>query len=215
MEPPGLGDSDPPRSSPPDLDELAGSVIDAFDVVLGTDGAAHLVGFSFGGIIAGRAAVRLGARAASLTLSGSGALGLPRPRLPAAMPVTPDLSPGRLRAALEHNLAGFMLGPARIDELALSLELESVHRSRLNYVPILRSSALLESLQIAECALAGIWGANDPFAGGGVEGYRECFDRLRPGGRFEVVEGASHWVMYDRPEAYCASLESILDGYRR
>lgn len=213
VEPPGLGDSDAPRSSPPDLGELAQAVMDGMDAGLEPDERPHLVGFSFGGIIAGRVAAELGSRIASLTLSGSGALGLPRGSLPEAKAITPELSPEELAQAYRHNLAGFMLSPEHVDDYAVFLEHESVSWSRLAYGHILRSTALRESLELATCPLGGIWGSDDPFTKPHWPAYRDLFRAFRPNCPFEVLPGASHWLMFEYPESYNAALERVLSQY--
>ena len=216
VEPPGLGDSDAPASSPPDLDELADAVVVGFDEVLGVGAGVALVGFSFGGIVAGRTALRLGQRARALVISGSAALGLPIGS-PSVTPVriTDGLEPAALDAALRHNLAGFMLSSDAIDETAVFLEYQSFMRSRLNYTAIMRSTALRESLERSNCPAGSLCGENDPFIGEHLEDYAALFQVLRPGAPFEVIDGASHWVMYERPARYVNALVRMLDtlGY--
>jgi len=210
VEPPGLGDSASPASSPPDLDELADAVLAGVDEVLGRGASAALVGFSFGGIVAGRVAARLRGQVRALVLSGSGGFGLACGPLPAAVRIHADMTPCALDAALRHNLAGFMLSAPAVDDMAVYLERESVKRSRLNYTQILNSTALRESLEVTTCPIGSLCGGNDPFMTGYFDDYAALFSRLRPGCPFETIDGASHWVMYEQPDRYVSRLFAIL-----
>ena len=213
VEPPGLGDSDSPLHSPADLDELADAVVSALEQMLGTGARPILVGFSFGGIVAGRVAVRMGARIKTLIISGSGALGLPSALLPPAVRITQDLAPHEREAGLRQNLAGFMLSAHAVDDLAVLLEDQSVARSRLNYAPILNSRALRTSLEHIVCPMGSLWAANDPFIIGYHGDYAALLDKLHPGCPFRIIEGASHWVMYERPKQYLTELFAVLDSF--
>jgi 2-hydroxy-6-oxonona-2,4-dienedioate hydrolase len=210
VEPLGFGDSSDPRTQPPELGELAQTIVETVPMAKGAQVALHFVGFSFGGIIAGAVAAMMGSQCASLTVCGSGALGLPTGTLAQAHSVAPNQPRDVLYAAYRHNLAHFMLKPAHVSELAVELEHESVLRSRLRYGHILRSTALHESIAQLRCPVGAIWGDDDPFTHGCQNAYRKYFEALPTYIGFEVIKDAAHWVMFEQPERYNRALLALL-----
>lgn len=77
---PGFGDSDLPPE-PNTADSLANVVAAALDVLVPPPTGMDLAGFSFGGIIGGLVAARLGRRIRILTLLGAGGLASAQPDL--------------------------------------------------------------------------------------------------------------------------------------
>src|SRR5690242_20537433 len=104
---PGLGDSAMPPE-PYTLESIAAILASGLDEVIPPPLPIDLVGFSFGGILAGHLAALHGARIASVTLVGPGGLGLRRG------PVTlekmrPEMSLEQRAAIQRANLAELMI----------------------------------------------------------------------------------------------------------
>lgn len=78
---PGLGDSDELSESPLPED-IADTVRNGLNQIMPTNAPYDVVGFSFGALIGGHMAAKMGADIRSLTLVGAGALGLARPNIP-------------------------------------------------------------------------------------------------------------------------------------
>ena len=115
------------------LDVLAAAIADAVDHLVPTAQRLGLVGFSFGGMVAGRAtAGRLGPRVALLALIGAGGLGLRSEHEPTLRAV-PRGAPWEERSrAHRHNLAALMLAEERsADELAAVLPEDSLTAQQL------------------------------------------------------------------------------------
>jgi len=66
-------------------------------------------------------------------------------------------------------------------------------------------------LEATNVPLAGIWGEYDATAAPYVEERRELLQRLRPGAPFEVIPGAGHWVQYEAPDRFNATLLRMLE----
>jgi len=206
---PGLGDSDP-APGPYDGWSLARILADGLARLVPPPGRYHLAGFSFGGVLSGPLATLEGERVRSLTLVGSGGLGLIR--RPIEMTAWRTLATAEERAAAHrHNLATLMLAdPARIDALAIHLQGENARRGRTKSRPISLSTILSDALPRIAAPLNGIWGERDATAWPHLA-EREALLRLsHPELAFHVVPGAGHWVQYEAPDAFDAALLALL-----
>src|SRR5262245_27379748 len=116
---PGFGDSAMPPE-PHTADTLADLIAAGLDAILGPSAALDLAGFSFGGIIGGLVAERLGRRLRTLALIVPGGLGLPLAPLPALRATAPGAGLDEVRRAHRENLARLMIADeARVDDLAV------------------------------------------------------------------------------------------------
>jgi 2-hydroxy-6-oxonona-2,4-dienedioate hydrolase len=209
---PGLGDSALPPA-PPEPDVVAEIVAHGLATLLGDGETVDVVGFSFGGMVGGHVAVKLGPRARSLTLVCSGGLGIPPQS-------TLDLhnwrftqDPQKRLAAHRHNLATLMFAdPATIDDLALHLQAENTLRARLNSRRLSQLGSLPGVLSGLRCPLGGIWGEQDFSARGRLEVFAARLEAMQAGATFAVIPGAGHWVQYEAPDAFNALLPERLDA---
>ena len=168
---PGFGDSDTPPE-PHTADGLADLVVAGLDDILPAPATLDLAGFSFGGIIGGLVAARLGRRVPRLVLLGSGGLGLgPLPSRPLQR-IEAAMAPEEVRRVHRDNLRMLMLGsPESADDLAVSLQIENLKRARFKSGTIPQSDALRRALPAIRARIAGIWGGRDAFTGARLE---EC-----------------------------------------
>ena len=205
---PGLGESDevPEPASP---DAIARVVSNGLHD-LGVDRQSlDLVGFSFGGIIAGCIATLGPLR--SLTLVGAGALGLPRGPTD-LLREAPDMTPQERWAIHRTNLGILMLAdPASIDDAAIAMQAANVARARVKSRRFAATTALAEALATAQPkALHWIWGERDAVVGSHMAS-REAYARAnRPDATFTVIPGAGHWVPYEAPNAFNAALGRVV-----
>jgi pimeloyl-ACP methyl ester carboxylesterase len=204
---PGLGESaDPPGEQTPE--NVAGVALEGFRQVVGA-ARADLVGFSFGGMIAGLLAPELGDKLRSLTLVGPGALGVPRN--PTPLEKIRDKQGAERIAAHRANLNSLMIAnPARIDALALAIqEWNTVHarfRSR-GYAP---GGLLKGALARTTVPLTLIWGERDQVAVGRIAERFAAVQEGRPDALLEIIPGAGHWTAYEAPEELIAALDRSL-----
>jgi 2-hydroxy-6-oxonona-2,4-dienedioate hydrolase len=198
---PGLGESATPPE-PWTADGLAAIVVAGLDIVLPKDVAPHMAGFSFGGVIGGVVAARLGDRLKAFTVVGSNGMGLERSPTPLER-VKPDASEEEEFATHRYNLNQLMIhDPAKIDELALYLQQTNHARARMRSRRFSRSGALIEALPKIKGRLDGIWGERDATAYPHVEDRKRLLQGVQPGARFTIVPGAGHWVQFEAADAF-------------
>ena len=204
---PGYGESDAPPE-PHTADALADLVAAGLGRLLPAPAVFDLAGFSMGAIIGGLVAARLGARVRRFVLLGPGGLGL----VPAPVRTLLRLEPGMDGEALRHvhrqNLLTLMLArPESADELAVTLQIDNVARSRFRSGTIPVSDVLLRALPAVRAHLAGIWGGRDTFTGHHLAESRQVLAAADPTLDAAVIERAGHWVNYEAADEVNRLLE--------
>ena len=206
---PGFGESAPPPDGH-DADVLPGWLERGLQSLIG-DQAVDLVGFSFGGLVAGLWAQAQPSRVARLVLVGSP--GLSAALLPPLNLRRWDALPaGAAREAVHrHNLLQLMLAhDASASPLAVALHAANVERDRLRRRRLMLTDALLPVLATLACPLHGIWGAQDVL-------YRHRLPLIgqvlstAPGFQsLDLLPQAGHWVQFEAAEAFNAALAGVL-----
>jgi len=199
---PGLGESDrlPHEYTP---DHISREVLRGIDALAGDGAPFAMAGFSFGGIIGSHVAALAGERVTRFVAIAPGALGLTSRR-----PELASLSARRrdaraVRAIHRINLGRLMIhDPNRIDDLALHVQAETVKRARARSGKIPWTDVAARALARCTCPIAGVWGERDLIAEQHMHERVALFERLQPGCPFHVIEGAGHWVMYERPDRF-------------
>ncbi len=207
---PGLGDSDMPPGDDP---RWIGHALADGVLQLGPDARdVALAGFSFGGAVSGLMLDGLAGRVRRLVLVGASALGLPlnadRPPLLSWRTLETD---EEVYAVNRINLERHMIAdPARIDELAVRLQVENVRRARYRSAWVSRTTLLRDAIERHRVPLAGIWGARDITCVGHIAERRDIIRKLDPTAPFIEIEGAGHWVAYEASVAFNAALVQVL-----
>ena len=211
---PGLGESATPPE-PWTAEGLAAIIVEGLDSVLAGSSnreAPHLAGFSFGGVIGGSVAARLGDRLRGFTVVGSNGLGLERSPTPLRR-VPPDAGEAEEFATHRYNLNQLMIAdPDNIDELALYLQKTNHARARMRSRRFSRSGALALALPRITARLDGIWGERDATAYPHVDERARILRGVQPGARFAVVPGAGHWVQYEAADRFNALIAEFAAG---
>lgn len=206
---PGFGDS---AAAPGvhDADGLPPWLLHGLDRLLG-DERFDLVGFSFGGLVAGLLAAGHPQRVRRLVLAGAPALSS-APAAPVDLRPWRHVAPGPARDAVHrHNLAALMLAqPASIDALAVALHAANVARDRMRRRRLMRTDLLLRTLPDVACPVAGIWGTEDVLYRGRRQTVVEALSRAPDARPVVFISGAGHWVPYERHEAFDAALAAAL-----
>lgn len=207
---PGYGESAmPPEPWSPE--SLARIMADGADEILGSTTEFCLAGFSFGGIIAGHWAAIRARRIEKLVLLGAGGMGLPNSPLPKLRRLDAEMDAAAAFDVHRHNLATLMFGDAdKVDDLAVSTQIENIRQARLRAGGIPASDALLRALPQVQARLYGIWGERDAFAVPYVRDRAEILRRFQPDAGFRIIAGAGHWTPYEAPEAVNAALMDIV-----
>ena len=207
---PGYGESDAPPE-PHTADRLAELVTAGIDRMLPPPAAFDLAGFSFGAIIGGLVAARLGARLRTLLLLGPGGLGLEPASPRALLRLEPAMAPEAIRHVHRENLRTLMLAhPESADELAVTLQIDNVQRARFRSGTIPVSDVLVRALPAVRAHLAGIWGGRDAFTSHHLEESRRVLAAADPRFEMRVIDGAGHWVNYEAAEEVNALLPEML-----
>ena len=213
---PGYLDSSTPREANPGeamLDPMLDPMLDALggtlDTLIGAGTVIDLGGFSFGGLVGAKFAVRRGG-VRKLALMGSGGHGTLR-RLTVDM-INWRASPDRAAqiAALRHNLAALMLrDPAAIDDVAFQIHDVSCHGTRFRSKNVSTGGGLQVALDaLVDTDQLLIWGEFDvtanprPLVAELLTGHPERKGR--------VVDGAGHWVQYEKAGETNEALLSFL-----
>lgn len=205
---PGLGESANPPA-PPDMPTVAAIVAAGIDGLLGASASYDLVGFSFGASLGGHVALLHGERVRSLTLLGAG--GLVRPRTPMTLERIRDKTGEALREAHRTNLQRTMIAdPARIDDLALTIQDWNARHSRLDTPALITLRPLAVSLPQLRIAVNAIWGERDQIAYYTLEDRIAALRVLRPRIEPHIIPSAGHWAAYEAPDAFNAALAAFL-----
>ena len=208
---PGFGDSAAPLHGT-DADALPEPVEQGLNILLG-DAACDLVGFSFGGMVAGFLAAQFPARAARVVLVGAPGLGV-APEHAVRLNAWRHLADADQRDAVHRrNLAALMLfrGEA-ITELALRLHVANVLRDRMKGRSLSRTDALLRALARVQCPVHAIYGTEDALYLGKMEALETA---LRQAGNFrglKLIDAAGHWVQFERADAFNEALLAALNA---
>jgi pimeloyl-ACP methyl ester carboxylesterase len=211
---PGLGDSAmPPQPWVPQ--SIADVVVAGLGELFAATQRLRLVGFSFGGQIAGLTAARMGQRVRSLTLVGVAALGLRAdPREPFAK-VRTGMGPAEIAAVYHQNLRVLMFAdPANIDALAIHLQAENIRRARFRSRPFAATDNLARALADVTAPVSTIWGTRDIIARPSLEARLDILRRHHPELDVRLIEGAGHWVAYEAADRFNAALLEVLASAR-
>ena len=202
---PGLGESaDVPEGA---TDGGASVVAAGLATVLDQPAEADLVGFSFGGVIAGLLAAQRAVR--SLTLVGSGGLGVIGTS--AKLERVRDKEGLARAAAHRTNLHRWMIAdPARIDATAVAIQDWNSRRARFDSRALGIGDVLVQALPSVRCPVNGLWGEHDHAVQGETERPRAVLAAVQPGSRFAVVPQAGHWAAYEAPDAFVSILRGLL-----
>jgi pimeloyl-ACP methyl ester carboxylesterase len=212
---PGFGDSDD-LPEPHTAERLAQAVCEGLDAVVPPPATLALAAFSFGSIVAGVTAARLGTRVSQLILVGAGGLGLPIEAAGLRLQrFTPGMSETAMRGVHRANLKMLMLGdPAAADDLAVDLQIENVRRTRFKSGDIPASDVLLRALPALRAPLTAMWGERDAFVAPRLDDRRRVVQRVYPHADIRVLPGAGHWAIYEAAETVNRALLEIVSPAR-
>lgn len=206
---PGMGESDT-ASGHDDPRAVAERLRRGLDRALGERASLDLVGFSFGGLIAGHLASRERGRTRSLTLVGT--TGWPGLSVN-AVPLVPVRGATPAARAAEHraNLARLMIAdPGGVDDTAVWMQSWHARRLRIDTRRFYANGPLTAVIPVLGLPVNGIWGARDAIACPHVGERERLLRTLSPEGGFRQIEDAGHWVSYERPDAFNAALLELL-----
>ncbi len=206
---PGFGDSAVP-SSGTDADALPEPIEQGLAMLLGHR-ACDLVGFSFGGMVAGFIAARFPARARRLVLVGAPGLGIAPEKAIRLRAWRHLADPAQRDAVHRGNLAALMLyRPQAITELALRLHVANVLRDRMPGRSLSRTDVLVRTLAQVHCRVDAIYGTKDALYAGRMHLLEPALGRAEGFVSLQLIEAAGHWVQFERADAFNQALLNLL-----
>ncbi len=169
---------------------------------------ADIAGFSFGGCAFAYFAAYHPELVRRLILIGTGGLDTPHGQV--ILGRVAGLQGDERKAMLKANLLGLMLHhPDSVDELAQHLLVVNARKARLAAPDLVIPDRLVKILPEITVPVDAIWGEFDrPHPDPALQ--EEVIRRSHPDCDFRVVADAGHWVMYERPEAFDATLLDML-----
>jgi pimeloyl-ACP methyl ester carboxylesterase len=206
---PGHGASALPAT--PDHEGIALALAEGLRAIVGDGGMpVDLCGFSFGGVALAHLAAFHPQVARRLVLVGCG--GLDTPHQPPRLGKVGGLVGEARRAAIKANLLALMLHhPDSADDLAIHMLLPTAKAARLNVAGLVLPDRLIRILPRVRVPVDAIWGEFDwPHPDPAAQ--EAAVRSVQPAMDFRVVRDAGHWAMYERPEAFEAALEAILES---
>jgi 2-hydroxy-6-oxonona-2,4-dienedioate hydrolase len=208
---PGFGDSAVPVCGS-DADALPEPMEQGLGILVG-GAACDLVGFSFGGMVAGFIAERFAERAARVVLVGAPGLGV-APEKAIRLRAWRHLADSGQRDAIHrHNLAALMLHREEvITELALRLHISNVLRDRMKGRSLARTDALGQSLARLRCPVHAIYGREDALYRGKLDLLQAALENAPDFRSLALIEDAGHWVQFERAGAFDEALLATLDA---
>ena len=199
---PGFGESgalppEVPRAAR--LEALVVHLTASLEALLGSGTRLDLAAFSFGSLVAMGLAERT-RRVQRLALLGPAGHGSGRQREINLVDWRQAADAAHTRDLLRRNLAALMIAPASdIDALALDIHERACKAARFPSRHFSQSSQLPAHLAAFDAPVLGIWGRED--ATGVAERVASACGLGTVTRPWAVVEGAGHWVQYQRPEA--------------
>ncbi|MEP6558697.1 MAG: alpha/beta fold hydrolase [Burkholderiales bacterium] len=204
---PGFGDSARPPNGH-DADALPEWIEAGLSALVGTQ-ACELVGFSFGGMVAGFLAAQWPARARQLILVGAPAL-MDDPGRQLGLKMWKHLPLGAERdAAIQHNLLALMLSRTP-EPLALALHEANLGRDRMPRRRLSKTDILRRTLAQVQCPVFGIWGALDALYRGRIEWVQQGLEAAPQFQSLTLIENAGHWVQFEEADSFNIALLRVL-----
>ena len=199
LDTPGLGDSALPPEAV-DANDLHGPLEQGLQLLF-ADQALDIVGFSFGGLVAGFLAASYTQRVKRLVLVGIPGLGLSN-QIVNMRGFRADMTQQQRYEVHRNNLLAIMLhDDALITQELLEMQEHNVQRDRLRRRRIARSDAMLKLQTHWQCPVYGIWGEHDALYKGSLHQIQTLLSGcdLRA---FHVVPDAGHWVAYENAHTF-------------
>ncbi|MGI9520480.1 MAG: alpha/beta fold hydrolase [Hyphomicrobiaceae bacterium] len=206
---PGLGESAMP-ASPFVPQSCADAIVAGFRQLFSPNRKARLVGFSFGCQVGVLAALDLLQALSGIVIVGTAALG----RGPQIRPLPKERSSMSIadRREVHRRVLEILMfwNPEWIDEQAIALQAINVSNARFRSREFAGGSAVRDGLAQIDLPLRTIWGRHDVIANPDLDTVLKILAEKHPELKACIIEEAGHWVMYEAPEAFNASLLEFL-----
>jgi len=214
---PGFGDSENPTLDNA-LDAIPGSLLAGIGSLVDISDGIHVIGFSFGTVMAGQLAKNINeahpGSLLSLTVIAPAGLGIVTRPFDDLMHSRPDMTVEEEREMHRLNLGIIMIADSsKITDETIDLQIANTSRTRISGKPYSRSDALLRACAgLPLTRIDAIWGDRDAYALRNEPGYSDAVKALHPNIRIHHVEGAGHWVQHEKPQQLNTQLLDCLEN---
>ena len=199
LDTPGLGDSELP-SGAEDADDLSVPLAQGLKALFKEE-PVDMVGFSFGGLMAGFLAAQQPLRTKRMVLVGVPGLGLSN-NIPNMRGFRANMTHEERMVVHRNNLLAIMLHDEKnITPELLAMQEHNVLRDRLRRRRIARSDVLLSLQKHWTCEVHGIWGQQDALYEGALHLIPDLLTDCQLK-QFDIIEGAGHWVQFEAADAF-------------
>jgi len=207
LDTPGLGDSELP-SGAEDADDLSVPLAQGLKALFKEE-PVDMVGFSFGGLMAGFLAAQQPLRTKRMVLVGVPGLGLSN-NIPNMRGFRANMTHEERMVVHRNNLLAIMLHDEKnITPELLAMQEHNVLRDRLRRRRIARSDVLLSLQKHWTCEVHGIWGQRDALYEGALHLIPDLLIECQLK-QFDIIEGAGHWVQFEAADAFNQILQARL-----
>jgi pimeloyl-ACP methyl ester carboxylesterase len=207
LDTPGLGDSELP-SGAEDADDLSVPLAQGLKALFKEE-PVDMVGFSFGGLMAGFLAAQQPLRTKRMVLVGVPGLGLSN-NIPNMRGFRANMTHEERMGVHRNNLLAIMLHDEKnITPELLAMQEHNVLRDRLRRRRIARSGVLLSLQKHWTCEVHGIWGQRDALYEGALHLIPDLLTDCQLK-QFDIIEGAGHWVQFEAADAFNQILQARL-----
>ena len=207
LDTPGLGDSELP-SGAEDANDLSVPLAQGLKALFKEE-PVDMVGFSFGGLMAGFLAAQPVTHIKRMVLVGVPGLGLSN-NIPNMRGFRPNMTHEERMGVHRNNLLAIMLHDEKnITPELLAMQEHNVLRDRLRRRRIARSDVLLSLQKHWTCEVHGIWGERDALYEGTLHLIPDLLSKCQLK-NFEIIQGAGHWVQFEAPDAFNQALLQCL-----
>ena len=199
LDTPGLGDSELPIGAE-DADDLSAPLAQGLEALFKEE-PVDMVGFSFGGLMAGFLAAQQPSLINRMVLVGVPGLGLSN-NIPNMRGFRAGMTSEERMAIHRNNLLAIMVHDENnISPDLLAMQEHNVLRDRLRRRRIARSDVLLSLQNQWTCEVHGIWGEKDALYEGSLHLLPELLSECQLM-NFDIIEGAGHWVQFEAADAF-------------
>ncbi len=206
---PGFGDSAKPPGGH-DADAIVGPLAKGMLQLLGS-APCEVVGFSFGGMVAGFLAAQMPLRVRRLVVVGAPSLGIGDGKRMPLLAWRHLPTQAERDAVHRSNLASLMLAHTEsIDALAIGIQASNVVRDRMAGRRLAFTDALLQALLQVACPVHAIYGAQDALYRGRMDKLSAVLHSLPQMQSVGFIPDAGHWVQYERAPAFNQALHALL-----
>jgi len=207
LDTPGLGDSELPIGAE-DADDLSVPLAQGLKALFKEE-PVDMVGFSFGGLMAGFLAAQQPLRTKRMVLVGVPGLGLSN-NIPNMRGFRANMTHEERMVVHRNNLLAIMLHDEKnITPELLAMQEHNVLRDRLRRRRIARSDVLLSLQKHWTCEVHGIWGQQDALYEGALHLIPDLLTDCQLK-QFDIIEGAGHWVQFEAADAFNQILQARL-----